>query len=74
MLTVLPKGVKKIFITFLIKDFFHLPLVTTKPLVHLVLRIRNSSNGIIRGLKGNWFLKKPEVEILWHCPFKGTQD
>jgi hypothetical protein len=44
---------------FLIEDFFHLPLVSATPVVHLELqispcefskKIRNSPEGIIRGL------------------------
>jgi hypothetical protein len=37
MLTLLPKVVKKIMKTFLIEEFFHLPLVSTTPVVHLEL-------------------------------------
>jgi hypothetical protein len=48
----------KIVKIFLIEDFFHLPPVSTTPVVHLELRIsprifeknRNGSNGILRGL------------------------
>jgi hypothetical protein len=44
--------------TFLIEDFFRLPLVSTTPMVHLELqislgifkKIQNGPNGIIRGL------------------------
>jgi hypothetical protein len=39
MLTLLPKGVKKILNIFLIEDFFHLPLVSTTSVVHLDMRI-----------------------------------
>jgi hypothetical protein len=39
MLTLLPKGVKKMIRAFLIEDFFHLPPVSTTPVVHLELRI-----------------------------------
>jgi hypothetical protein len=72
MLTLLPKGVKKSVKTFLIEDFFHLPPVSTTPVMHLELlvpplifeKIRNGPNGILRGLGGNWFMKKPEVENI----------
>ncbi len=57
----------------MIEDFFHLPQVSTTPVVHLELRIssrifkkiRNGPNGIrTQGLGGKWFMKKPEVENL----------
>jgi hypothetical protein len=45
--------------TFLIEDFFHLPMVSMTPVVHLELRISlqilekilNDPNGIIKGLR-----------------------
>ncbi len=48
----------KIIKTFMIEDFFHLPSVSTTPVVHLELpmspwtfeKIRNGPNGILRGL------------------------
>ncbi len=62
----------------MIEDFFHLPPVSTTPVVHLELRIsprifekiRNGPNGILRGLGETDSWRKPEVKILWHCPFK----
>jgi hypothetical protein len=39
MLTLLPKGVQKIIKTFLIEDFFHLPLAAKTLVVHSELRI-----------------------------------
>ncbi len=60
-----PKERRKIF---LIEDFFHLPPVSTTPVVHLSPRIfekiRNSPNGIIRGLEETDPCRKPEVENL----------
>jgi hypothetical protein len=49
---------KEIMQIFLIEDFFHLPLVSTTPVVHLELRmsprifekIRNGRNGKLKGL------------------------
>jgi hypothetical protein len=73
MLTLLLNGVQfKIFKTFLIDDFFSLPLVSTTPVVHLELRIfprifekiQNGPNEILRGLGGNSCMKKPKVENL----------
>jgi hypothetical protein len=63
---------------FLIIDFFHLPPVSTTPVVNLELRIsprifgknRNGPNGILWGWGGNWFMKKTRSKKLWHCPFK----
>ncbi len=60
----------KIFRTFLIEDFFHLPLVSSTAVVHLELqislqifeKIRNSPNGILRGLGETDSWKKSEVE------------
>jgi hypothetical protein len=57
---------------FLIEDFFHLPPVSTTPVVHIELRIsprifekiRNCRNGILRGLGKLVHEKKPEVENL----------
>jgi hypothetical protein len=59
----------KIIKTFLIEDFFHLPPVSTTPVVHLELRkstgLVEKIRRILRGLvEGNWFIKKPEVENL----------
>jgi hypothetical protein len=39
MLTLLPKGIKKIFNNFLIDDFFHAPPVSPTLVVHFELRI-----------------------------------
>ncbi len=62
----------KIIKFFLIEDFFHLPPVSTTPVVHLELRIsprifeknRNGSNGIPRALGETDSWKKPEVKNL----------
>jgi hypothetical protein len=62
----------KIFKTFLFEDIFHLPLVSTTPVVHLELqylreifeKICNSPNGILRRLGETDSLKIPEVENL----------
>ncbi len=62
----------KIFRIFLIEDFFHLPPVSTTPVVHLELRIsprifekiRNGPTGILRGLGETDTCKKPKVENL----------
>ncbi len=56
----------------LIEDFFHLPPVSTTPVVHLELQISpqifekfwNGPYGIIRGLVETDPCKKPEVENL----------
>ncbi len=56
----------------MIEDFFHLPMMSTTPEVHLELRIsptifekiRNDPNGILRGLGETDSWKKPEVENL----------
>ncbi len=53
----------------MIADFFHLPPVSTTPMVHLELRIspqifeeiRNGPIGILRGLGETDSWKKPEV-------------
>ncbi len=60
---------KEILNIFLIEDFFHLPPVSTTPVVHLQLRIsprifekiRNGPYGIIRGLGETDPWRKPEV-------------
>jgi hypothetical protein len=56
----------------MIEDFFHLPPMSTTPVVHLELRIsprifekiRNGPISILRGLGETDFMKKPEVENL----------
>ncbi len=56
----------------MIEDFCHLPPMSTTPVVHLELwisprifeKIRNSPNGILRGLGETDSWKKPEVEKL----------
>ncbi len=66
------RGPNKIIKFFLIEDFFHLPPVSTAPLVNLELRIsprifetiRNGPYGILRGLGETDSWKKPEVENL----------
>ncbi len=75
-LTILPKGVY----TFMIEDFFHLPLVSTTPVGHLELgispqiceKIWNCPNGILRGLGETDSWKNHKSKISWHCPFKGA--
>jgi hypothetical protein len=56
MLTLLPK---QNILTFLIEDIFHLPLVSTTPVVHLELR-KNSKRPLwdTQGLGGILFMKK----------------
>jgi hypothetical protein len=62
----------KIIKIFLIEDFFHLPPVSTTPLVHLEPQISlrifekiwNGRNGILRWLGETDSWKKPEVENL----------
>ncbi len=57
---------------FLIEDFFHLPQVSTTPVVHPELRIslqilekiRNGPYSIIRGLGETDPCRKPEVKNL----------
>ncbi len=57
---------------FLIEVFFHLPLVSTTPVVHFELRISpqifekiwNGPNGIIMGLGETDPCRKPEVKNL----------
>jgi hypothetical protein len=57
--------------TFLIEDFFRLPLVSTTPMVHIELqisleifkKIQNGPNVIIIGF-GEIACRKPEVENL----------
>jgi hypothetical protein len=67
MLTLLPNGVKKI----PIEAFFHLPPVSTTPVVHLQLRIfeknRNSPNSIIRGLGETDPCRKPSGTVPLNC-------
>jgi hypothetical protein len=54
----------------MIEDFFHLPPVSTTPVVHFELQIslqifkniRNGPNDILRGLEETDSLKKPEVD------------
>ncbi len=68
---------KKIIKIFLIEDFFHLPPVSTTPVVNLELRISprifekilNGSNGILRGLGETDSWKNQKSKISWHCPF-----
>jgi hypothetical protein len=63
---------KKIIKHFLIEDFFHLPLVSTTPVVHVELqisprifeKIRNGPSGIIRGLGETDPCRKPDVKNL----------
>ncbi len=70
-----PKEIRKVF---LIKDFFHLPPVSTTPVVHLELRIsprifekiRNGMIGITRTLGKLIHEKNQKQKISWHCPFK----
>jgi hypothetical protein len=59
-----------------IDDFFHLPPVSTTPVVHLELRISpkkqkiwNGSNGILSGLGELIHEKYLKSKISWHCPF-----
>ncbi len=61
----------------MIEAFFHLPPVSTTPVVHLELRIsprifekiRNGPNGI--HTQGLIHEKNQKSKISWHCPFKG---
>ncbi len=62
------------------EDFYHLPPVSTTPVVHLELRISprifekiwNSPNVILRGLgETDSWKKNQNLIILWHCPFNG---
>ncbi len=65
----------------MIEDFFHLPPVSTTPVVHLELRIYqgifkkiwNGPNGILRYLGETDSWKKPEVENLVTLSYKGTE-
>ncbi len=70
MLTLLPKGVqKKQEKNFWWKIFFHLHLELRISL-RIFEKIRNSPNGIIRGLGETDSWKKIQKEkISWHCPF-----
>jgi hypothetical protein len=64
----------------MIEDFFHLPTVSTTPVVHLELRIlylRKLKKKIWMALmvySGAWgklnHEKKQKSKISWHCPFK----
>ncbi len=74
MLTKLPKGAQ----TKHLKLFFYLPLVSTRPVMHLELRISqlifekkwNGPKGMLtiaQGLGGNWFMKK-----TWSWKARGT--
>jgi hypothetical protein len=64
-----PKEIRQIF---LLEDFFHLPPVSTTPVVNLELRIsprifekiQNGPYGIISGLGETDPCRKPEVENL----------
>ncbi len=64
-----PKDIMKIFLT---EHFFHLPPVSTTPVVHLELRIsprifekiRNGPSSIITGLGETDPCRKPEVKNL----------
>jgi hypothetical protein len=68
----------KIIKIFLIEDFFHLPPVSTTPLVHFELRISprifekiwNSPNGTLRGLGETDSWKNQKSKISWQYPFK----
>jgi hypothetical protein len=67
----------KIIKIFLIEDFFHLPSVSTIPVVRLELRIssrifekiRNGPNGLLRGLGETESWKNQKSKISWHSPF-----
>jgi hypothetical protein len=74
-----PRWPNKIFKTFLIEDFFHLPSVSMTMVVHLELWISpgifrknwNSPNGILResGACGQLIHEKNlKSKISWHCP------
>jgi hypothetical protein len=64
---------------FLIEDFFHLPPVSTTPVVHLepqispriFKKIRNGRNGTLRCLGETDSRKKPEVENLVALSLQG---
>ncbi len=71
MLTLLPKGVQqKKMKTFLIEDFFHFLhfhlcfTLSCEYLREFLKKIRNDTNGIIRGLGETDPCRKPEVENL----------
>jgi hypothetical protein len=72
MFILLHKGVsKKLIRIFLIEDFFHLPPVSTTPVVHLELRLSpqifekiKTALMVYSGLRGNRFIKKHEVKNL----------
>ncbi len=62
----------KIIKTFLIAGFFHLPPVSTTPVVHFELRISTRFETALMRYWGNWFKKKNlKAKISWHCTFKG---
>jgi hypothetical protein len=68
----------------MIEDFLHLSPVSTPLVVHLELQISprvfeknwKGPNGLLRGLGGNWFMKKARsqksrdtVPLTWHFSF-----
>ncbi len=71
---------KLIIKTFMIEDYFHLPLVSMTPVVHIELRIsppifekiRNGPNSILRGLGETDSWKNHKSKISWDRPFKPT--
>jgi hypothetical protein len=72
VISTIQRGPNKIIKIFLIEDIFHLPPVSTTPVVNLELRIsprifeknRNGPDGILRGLGETDSWKKTEVENL----------
>ncbi len=83
MLSPLPKGAQTKYLKlFWLKIFFHLPLVSMTPLVHLELRIftqifekklKRPLREILRSLGETDSWKNLKSKISWHCPFKGAQ-
>jgi hypothetical protein len=70
MLTLLTKYPNKIFKTFMIEDFFHLPPMSTTMVVHLDMR--NGPIVTLRGLGETDSWKNLKSKIAWHCPFNPT--
>ncbi len=80
MLILLHKDVPKNNQNFSGGRFFHLPLASTTPVVHLELRISprifkkklRRPQWYTQELWGKWFIKNLKSKISWHCPFKSS--
>jgi hypothetical protein len=74
MITLLPKGPNKIIKIFQIEVYFHLPPVSTTPMVNLEPqispRIKKKIKMAVMVYSGAWEKLIQEKIQSWHCPFK----